>query len=74
MDIEVFKRIGASGFNYESAVILDTFSTLSINWRYYTYREFSLTLLIQNLYSVNIEEDRQAVIDALLQVDNILNI
>lgn len=74
MDIEVFKRKGTSGFDYASAGILDTFSSLTINWRYYTYHEFSLSLFMQDLYISNIEKERQSVIETLLQVDSILNI
>ncbi|MQW23882.1 MULTISPECIES: siphovirus ReqiPepy6 Gp37-like family protein [unclassified Lactococcus] len=74
MDIEVFKRKGTSGFDYESVGILDTFSNLTINWRYYTYHEFSLSLFMQNLYASNTDKDRQAVIETLLQVDSVLNI
>lgn len=74
MDIEVFKRKETSGFDYASAGILDTFSSLIINWRYYTYHEFSLSLFMQDLYISNTEKERQSVIETLLQVDSILNI
>lgn len=79
MDIEVFKRLGNSGFNFESAGILDTFKSLTANWRYYTYSEFSLTILLDELKEI-ISEDtedatrRRNIITTLFTADNIINI
>lgn len=79
MDIEVFKRVGNSGFNFESAGILDTFKSLTANWRYYTYSEFSLTILLDELKEI-ISEDtedatrRRNIITTLFTADNIINI
>lgn len=79
MDIEVFKRVGTSGFTFESAGILDTFKSLTANWRYYTYSEFSLTILLDELKEI-ISEDtedatrRRNIITTLFTADNIINI
>lgn len=79
MDIEVFKRVGTSGFNFESAGILDTFKSLTAKWRYYTYSEFSLTILLDELKEI-ISEDtedatrRRNIITSLFTADNIINI
>lgn len=79
MDIEVFKRVGNSGFNFESAGILDTFKSLTANWRYYTYSEFSLTILLDELKEI-ISEDtedatrRRNIITTLFTADSIINI
>jgi hypothetical protein len=79
MDIEVFKRVGTSGFNFESAGVLDTFKSLTAKWRYYTYSEFSLTILLDNLKEIisdNSEDAtrRRNIITALFTSDNIINI
>lgn len=79
MDIEVFKRVGTSGFDFESAGILDTFKSLTAKWRYYTYSEFSLTILLDELKEI-ISEDtedatrRRNIITSLFTADNIINI
>lgn len=79
MDIEVFKRVGNSGFNFESAGILDTFKSLTANWRYYTYSEFSLTILLDELKEIISEDTEDAtrrgnIITTLFTADSIINI
>ncbi|MEI3624491.1 siphovirus ReqiPepy6 Gp37-like family protein [Lactococcus lactis subsp. lactis] len=79
MDIEVFKRVGTSGFNFESAGILDVFESLTVNWRYYTYSQFSLKILLEDVRKIilnNSEEiaRRKDILFSLFISDNILNI
>ena len=79
MDIEVFKRVGTSGFNFKSAGILDVFESLTVNWRYYTYSQFSLKILLEDVQKImfnNSEEiqRRKDIIFSLFISDNILNI
>ncbi|MCT4400000.1 hypothetical protein EFO33_07385 [Lactococcus cremoris] len=79
MDIEVFKRVGTSGFNFKSAGILDVFESLTVNWRYYTYSQFSLKILIEDVQKIifnNSEEiqRRKDILFSLFISDNILNI
>lgn len=79
MDIEVFKRVGTSGFNFKSAGILDVFESLTVNWRYYTYSQFSLKILLEDVQKIifnNSEEiqRRKDILFSLFISDNILNI
>ncbi|MDR7695830.1 siphovirus ReqiPepy6 Gp37-like family protein [Lactococcus lactis] len=79
MDIEVFKRVGTSGFNFKSAGILDVFESLTVNWRYYTYSQFSLKILLEDVQKIifnNSEEIqcRKDILFSLFISDNILNI
>lgn len=79
MDIEVFKRVGTSGFNFKSAGILDIFESLTVNWRYYTYSRFSLKILLEDVQKIifnNSEEiqRRKDILFSLFISDNILNI
>lgn len=79
MDIEVFKRVGTSGFNFESAGILDNFESLTVNWRYYTFSQFSLKILLEDVRKIilnNSEEiqRRKDILFSLFISDNILNI
>lgn len=79
MDIEVFKRVGTSGFNFKSAGILDVFESLTVNWRYYTYSRFSLKILLEDVQKIifnNSEEiqRRKDILFSLFISDNILNI
>nr|DAM06999.1 MAG TPA: hypothetical protein [Caudoviricetes sp.] len=79
MDIEVFKRVGTSGFNFESAGILDIFESLTVNWRYYTFSQFSLKILLEDVRKIilnNSEEiqRRKDILFSLFISDNILNI
>lgn len=79
MDIEVFKRVGTCGFNFESAGIIDTFDSLTVNWRYYTYSQFSLKILLEDIQKLIKSNDDEAIekintITSLYTVDNILNI
>jgi hypothetical protein len=79
MDIEVFKRVGTSGFNFKSAGILDIFESLTVNWRYYTYSQFSLKILLEDVQKIifnNSEEiqRRKDILFSLFISDNILNI
>lgn len=79
MDIEVFKRVGTSGFNFKSAGILDVFESLTVNWRYYTYSQFSLKILLEDVQKMifnNSEEiqRRKDILFSLFISDNILNI
>lgn len=43
MEIEVFSRIGNSGFNYESTAIIDSFNSLMNGRYYYKHNNFSMT-------------------------------
>jgi hypothetical protein len=43
MEIEVFSRIGTTGFNYESTAIIDNFKSLMTGRYYYKTNNFSLT-------------------------------
>lgn len=79
MDIEVFKRVGTSGFNFKSAGILDVFESLTVNWRYYTYSQFSLKILLEDVQKIifnNSDEiqRRKDILFSLFISDNILNI
>lgn len=79
MDIEIFKRVGTSGFNFKSAGILDVFESLTVNWRYYTYSQFSLKILLEDVQKIifnNSEEiqRRKDILFSLFISDNILNI
>ncbi|WP_054639353.1 siphovirus ReqiPepy6 Gp37-like family protein [Lactococcus fujiensis] len=70
MDIEVFKRVGTTGFNFQTAGILESFKSLSVNWRFYTYSKFSLTILLSNVNLTKQEE----LVTTLLTPDSLLNI
>ena len=79
MDIEVFKRVGTSGFNFESAGIIDTFDSLTVNWRYYTYSQFSLKILLEDVQKIISSDDEESIekrntLTSLYTADNILNI
>ena len=79
MDIEVFKRVGTSGFKFESAGIIDTFDSLTVNWRYYTYSQFSLKILLEDVQKVIYSNDEESIekrniLTSLYTADNILNI
>ncbi|QDK71453.1 siphovirus ReqiPepy6 Gp37-like family protein [Lactococcus protaetiae] len=83
MDIEVFKRVGTSGFIFESAGILDSFKSLTANWRYYTYSQFSLVILLDDVKDLIVSSDsdsdsenerKRNLISSLFVADNILNI
>lgn len=79
MDIEVFKRVGTSGFTFESAGIIDTFDSLTVNWRYYTYSQFSLKILLEDVQKVIYSNDEESIenrniLTSLYTADNILNI
>lgn len=43
MEIEVFSRIGQTGFQYESSAIIDTFKSLTNGRYYYKRNNFSMT-------------------------------
>lgn len=79
IDIEVFKRVGTSGFNYESAGVLETGKSFTVNWQHYTYSQFSLTFLMKHLQAYIFDDektkkDRQNIMFALFNPDTILNI
>ncbi|EKF50902.1 siphovirus ReqiPepy6 Gp37-like family protein [Lactococcus garvieae] len=79
MDIEVFKRVGTSGFTFESAGILDIFESLTVNWRYYTYSQFSLKILLKDIKKIISSDDKEAIekrntLTSLYTADNIVNI
>ncbi|WP_187387589.1 siphovirus ReqiPepy6 Gp37-like family protein [Weissella muntiaci] len=42
IDIEVFNRVGDSGFNFESAALFDSAISLTINWNYRNFDDFTL--------------------------------
>lgn len=79
MDIEVFKRVGTSGFTFESTGILDSFKSLTANWRYYTHSQFSLTILLEDIQKIISSNDVESMekrntLTSLYTADSIVNI
>lgn len=48
LNLEVFTRKGITGFNFESAKIIDAVVSLVVNWNYATFDDFELEIPLTN--------------------------